>query len=249
MFERYRCTAFSTALVAGAMAVALAGSANATTVYDTSLASPGVYFGTGNSGTNFGWTVNTVGGVELGLTTIHAYTGALHPTVNNVYDVPTGNAGPAHTNRAYWNFDFSVNMAGSGLTIGDVTPTMTIQNLGNGTQITGDPLLGFPDTQGYGASGINSPYIASDYAFQNSENLVFSQFAPLAFNENLNDTYFISLALSDRSGFIGSVSEYVVVGTGATPLPAALPLFASGLGAFGLLGWRRKRKNATVLAA
>jgi hypothetical protein len=33
---------------------------------------------------------------------------------------------------------------------------------------------------------------------------------------------------------------------GATPLPAALPLFATGLGALGLLGWRRKRK---VLAA
>ena len=29
----------------------------------------------------------------------------------------------------------------------------------------------------------------------------------------------------------------------ATPLPAALPLFASGLGALGLLGWRRKRKG------
>ena len=29
-----------------------------------------------------------------------------------------------------------------------------------------------------------------------------------------------------------------------TPLPAAFPLFASGLGAFGLLGWRRKRKQA-----
>jgi hypothetical protein len=27
-----------------------------------------------------------------------------------------------------------------------------------------------------------------------------------------------------------------------TPLPAALPLFATGLSAFGLLGWRRKRK-------
>jgi hypothetical protein len=26
------------------------------------------------------------------------------------------------------------------------------------------------------------------------------------------------------------------------PLPAALPLFATGLGALGLLGWRRKRK-------
>jgi hypothetical protein len=30
----------------------------------------------------------------------------------------------------------------------------------------------------------------------------------------------------------------------ATPLPAALPLFASGLGALGFFGWRRKRKNA-----
>ena len=26
------------------------------------------------------------------------------------------------------------------------------------------------------------------------------------------------------------------------PLPSALPLFATGLGALGLLGWRRKRK-------
>jgi hypothetical protein len=33
-----------------------------------------------------------------------------------------------------------------------------------------------------------------------------------------------------------------------TPLPAALPLFVTGLGAMGLLGWRRKRK-AAVLAA
>jgi hypothetical protein len=27
-----------------------------------------------------------------------------------------------------------------------------------------------------------------------------------------------------------------------TPLPATLPLFVAGLGALGLLGWRRKRK-------
>jgi hypothetical protein len=30
-----------------------------------------------------------------------------------------------------------------------------------------------------------------------------------------------------------------------TPLPAALPLFATGLGGLGLLGWRRKRKGAS----
>ena len=33
---------------------------------------------------------------------------------------------------------------------------------------------------------------------------------------------------------------------GVTPVPAALPLFATGLGALGLLGWRRKRKMVAV---
>jgi hypothetical protein len=35
----------------------------------------------------------------------------------------------------------------------------------------------------------------------------------------------------------------------ATPLPAALPLFAGSLGVMGLFGWRRKRKAAASLAA
>jgi hypothetical protein len=35
-------------------------------------------------------------------------------------------------------------------------------------------------------------------------------------------------------------------GPGPTPLPAALPLFASGLGALGLVSWRRKRKKAVI---
>jgi hypothetical protein len=42
-----------------------------------------------------------------------------------------------------------------------------------------------------------------------------------------------------------SIYTFSISGTlepATTPLPAALPLFASGLAAFGLLGWRRKRK-------
>ncbi len=35
----------------------------------------------------------------------------------------------------------------------------------------------------------------------------------------------------------------------STPLPATLPLFAAGLGALGLLGWRRTRKAAAIAAA
>jgi hypothetical protein len=35
----------------------------------------------------------------------------------------------------------------------------------------------------------------------------------------------------------------------ATPLPAALPLLATGLGGvMGLLGWRRKRKHSAAIA-
>jgi hypothetical protein len=34
---------------------------------------------------------------------------------------------------------------------------------------------------------------------------------------------------------------------GETPVPAALPLFATGLGAMGLFGWRRKRKASDIV--
>jgi hypothetical protein len=51
-----------------------------------------------------------------------------------------------------------------------------------------------------------------------------------------------------HSAALGDLS--VLDPAAATPLPAALPLFASGLGALGLLGWRRKRKSrASLLGA
>ena len=46
----------------------------------------------------------------------------------------------------------------------------------------------------------------------------------------------------------GTPPTYSLVAPSETPLPAALPLFATGLGALGLLGWRRKRKALAVVA-
>ena len=51
-----------------------------------------------------------------------------------------------------------------------------------------------------------------------------------------------------QSGQIAGGSDLSFTLVTATPLPAALPLFATGLGAL-LLGWRRKRKAAASLAA
>ena len=55
---------------------------------------------------------------------------------------------------------------------------------------------------------------------------------------------------ANSSGFgfgteTGNPGEWATtVSNPTTPLPAALPLLATGLGALGLLGWRRKRKAA-----
>src|SRR5262249_27065065 len=51
-------------------------------------------------------------------------------------------------------------------------------------------------------------------------------------------------SLSDTLMFSGD--QLVATPVPTTPLPAAFPLFATGLGALGLLGWRRKRKQAVV---
>jgi hypothetical protein len=42
---------------------------------------------------------------------------------------------------------------------------------------------------------------------------------------------------------------YVIGSVTTTPLPAALPLFAAGLGIIGLFGWRRRRRSGAPLAA
>ena len=47
---------------------------------------------------------------------------------------------------------------------------------------------------------------------------------------------------NDPAWYEDNSGTFTVDVSGATPLPAALPLFATCLGALGLLGWRRKRK-------
>ena len=54
-----------------------------------------------------------------------------------------------------------------------------------------------------------------------------------------NTLYFTDGINGEADGLFGAIQS-------ETPLPAALPLFATGLGALGLFGWRRKRKAKAV---
>jgi hypothetical protein len=66
----------------------------------------------------------------------------------------------------------------------------------------------------------------------------------LAYTAGTYDVY-IELASTDDPNNTISLTSVV----SSTPLPAALPLFAGGLGMFGLLAGRRKRKASAALAA
>jgi len=208
------------ASVAAAAALAFVGITPAlATVDDTSLVNPpGTYFGSGNP--NIHWTANTVGGVEMGLQASLPTIGPITP-VGSVYSVATG---------VDWNFNFSVNtQAGGGsLTLADVAPiSLSLTDFGTGTTGSFDPTI-IPDNATVGDTG-----------FQNSEGLRFGIIAELLgdpdYDVNANDTYLFTLSTS-----AGSVTERVVVGSGAVPEPASLAVL--GVGLLGL-AFTRKRRN------
>ena len=65
-----------------------------------------------------------------------------------------------------------------------------------------------------------------------------SQNAPLPTGTTASST--LSITLPDGLSIVPGPGVSVI------PLPAALPLFGTGLGALGLLGWRRKRRTQVV---
>src|SRR4051812_2046285 len=97
--------------LAVAALICTVGAANAAIITDTSLNSPGVYFGSGN--VNSGFTVDRTGSVETGLSAIERFAGPITPT-GSVYNVSTGPTGePGHTGSD-WGFVFSVNLNADG---------------------------------------------------------------------------------------------------------------------------------------
>lgn len=81
-----------------------------------------------------------------------------------------------------------------------------------------------------------SPYVDTNgiaFVVGSPGNFVFAVYA---------DPWAIDLITNDGLGFLDSAQGGIDTLT-QTPIPAAFPLFVSGLSGLGLLGWRRKRKK------
>lgn len=249
MFKRCRFTTLATFVIAGAVAAIAVGEvANAATVFDTTLASPGFYSGSGNP--QNGFTVTTEGNTEIALGVINRNVGVVHPTSGSVYDVSTGlfsGSGFCNNNCALWNIQFSLNLgAGSGTHLSDITTLLTVKNLTTLAASSFNPLSTFLDNDGWNGSknGANAN-LSTDYGFQNSENLKFGEFSALNFNPLENTSYLVTFTVSQGESQLASVQETI----NATPIPAALPLFATGLGVMGFFARRKKRKQTAAIAA
>ena len=104
---------------------------------------------------------------------------------------------------------------------------------------------------------IGSAQSGETYDVWGSSTSATSGYTQLVTNSNVDNTFFALSTLCptcnyfyvgiDQNAISGAnvlLEEISAVST--VPLPAALPLFATGLGALGLLGWRRKRKVAAL---
>jgi hypothetical protein len=232
---------FSIVFLAVVITAAVSTASADSITYNGSLAAPGFYNGTGNP--NSGFTVDTVGNLELGLGAIIRFVGPITPTPanSNVYDAPVGTSG----GDALWDWEFSVNtQAGGGSnTLASYTSfEISILDVGTGISNMFNPEI-IPDNSYYGTSGktVGSPAPAGSFGMPHSENNSFTGFLP-GFNPNANDTYDYSLLAFQGSTVVATDTMQVVVGTGAAvPEPKVTVLLGFLLAGMGVFGWRKRR--------
>jgi hypothetical protein len=151
--------------------------------------------------------------------------------------------GMMRANAATLDFDFSFSNA-----LGTVTGE--IEGLTNNSTGPASAVIidSFPAALGTVCSTpcntLASPWTGSPFnSFEVSNgDIVSADFSSSSSNGHLQFQPPNNAVLIGPGGRLEGVATFT-----ATPLPAALPLFATGLGALGLVGWRRKRKARVSL--
>jgi hypothetical protein len=192
-------------LLAGAALVA-ANTAMAAVAFnqDVNLPGPGVFFGSGNA--NGGWTVGTSNGIELGLRTHQRY-----PSPANTFNhIGSGTyawadqLGYTASNRASWNYDFSINVAATGFGVDAFTYKLWIDSdAGAGHSWTVIDPSAIPD------NATSGPQYE-----QNSENPRFAGVGIPGYVNTIAGTYDFVLQASDNTGVLASTYMRVNVNGG-----------------------------------
>lgn len=248
-----------------ALAVAASGACAAPLSFDQNVTN-NVIMGTGIA--NGGFTVDTAGGVEVGLRARERY-----PTPNNNFnsngDGTYSHAAGGYTSggitggtRAAWNFDWSINTnptgAANGPNVGAYTYRLGIDfDAGFGTNYQTFDLINslayFDHSFGNNttAQSAGAEAAAADTAgyaalkaannlVQNSWNMdFFDDNTTWLFDPNANGNYSFFLEVIEGGQVLARSEIEVIVGTGAVPEPGSLAL--AGLALFGLAAMRRRK--------
>jgi hypothetical protein len=235
-----------TVMFAGAMAVALAGSASASVVTISGTSLSGLKYG------DNGGTAAYVAGT---------------PDVASLYTSDSGLTGGAPV--VYVNA-LNAGLASLG-TLGSFSASYDLSGGASGPTGTApywltylvDPSGGYVGVISFGGPDLNGSsqiHVFCDYATGPCTNTYFGDTLATLDSIAYGSTTFGLLTVYESGVEIGDWNnngqiipaqadiQSITINTATTPLPAALPLFASGLGALGLLGWRRKRKAAALAA-
>jgi hypothetical protein len=154
-----------------------------------------------------------------------------NPTAGNITD-------PVELNVAGGNF-----IATSNIPLAGGTGVGTTCGLGTGNTLSGACSPGSDDhfgTMSLETSAVGAHSITITLTADNGVTWT-SAAAVLALTTNFASVYGHGFEAEVHIGSNGVQDAGFV-----TPLPAALPLFATGIGGLGLLGWRRKRKAQAV---
>ena len=146
---------------------------------------------------------------------------------------------------------YTITLSSGGATVGSLSTTFA-NNLGPNAQLFFSGSLSGSAAPSFTISGTAFNYNPSsgDLLVQIFKNTGTSNAAATVFADSRTGDFsdFERVFNTDGSatGFVqtarGLVTQFDTPPVSAVPLPAALPLFATGLAGLGLLGWRRKKK-------
>jgi len=244
----------SISAVAAAVLISSVGAANAAAFLNSSLSDPpGVYFGAGNSNSNF--TVDRTGNTETGISAIQRYVGPIVP-VGSTYFVSTNATAEPGKFGSDWGITFSVNINVDGTDtkhhLSDTRAILGLQDIRTGTSTNSFNLLTIPDNTEFGAGGkcIGTFAVPCDssanYAFQNSETLSFPLVALAlgdpGFDFTKDDTYIFTLSLYNNiSNILISTNQITVIAGRGAPVPEPITLSLFGAGVAGAFAMRRRK--------